>query len=137
MRCRAARARDATCGATSTVGDNVRNASWIFGNGIANLKLYYMIGLPFEQHEDVEAIVTLTEQREKPAEERIRIHWARFGDSAAVATDLDEGRPPADAALLPPVVDEYARHEQDTRDDESGLERGEPHGSRRRRLAGL
>ncbi len=37
-------------------------ASWIFGNGIANLKLYYMVGLPFEEHGDVEAIVTLTEQ---------------------------------------------------------------------------
>jgi radical SAM superfamily enzyme YgiQ (UPF0313 family) len=37
-------------------------ASWIFENGISNLKLYYMVGLPFEQHEDVEAIVTLTEQ---------------------------------------------------------------------------
>jgi len=37
-------------------------ATWIFENGIQNLKLYYMIGLPFEQHGDVEAIVTLTEQ---------------------------------------------------------------------------
>jgi len=37
-------------------------ASWIFENGIENLKLYYMVGLPFERHEDVEAIVTLTDQ---------------------------------------------------------------------------
>ncbi len=37
-------------------------ATWIFENGISNLKLYYMVGLPFEQHGDVEAIVTLTEQ---------------------------------------------------------------------------
>jgi radical SAM superfamily enzyme YgiQ (UPF0313 family) len=37
-------------------------AGWIFENGIANLKLYYMVGLPFEQHADVEAIVTLTGQ---------------------------------------------------------------------------
>jgi radical SAM superfamily enzyme YgiQ (UPF0313 family) len=36
-------------------------ATWIFENGIENLKLYYMVGLPFEEHEDVEAIVTLTE----------------------------------------------------------------------------
>jgi len=36
-------------------------ATWIFENGIENLKLYYMVGLPFEQHEDVEAIVALTE----------------------------------------------------------------------------
>jgi radical SAM superfamily enzyme YgiQ (UPF0313 family) len=37
-------------------------ATWIFENGIQNLKLYYMIGLPLEEHEDVEAIVTLTDQ---------------------------------------------------------------------------
>jgi radical SAM superfamily enzyme YgiQ (UPF0313 family) len=36
-------------------------ATWIFENGIENLRLYYMVGLPWEQHEDVEAIVTLTE----------------------------------------------------------------------------
>ena len=32
-------------------------ATWIFENGIQNLKLYYMVGLPFEEHADVEAIV--------------------------------------------------------------------------------
>ena len=37
-------------------------ATWIFENGIANLKLYYMVGLPWEEHADVEGIVTLTEQ---------------------------------------------------------------------------
>ncbi len=37
-------------------------ATWIFENGIQNLKLYYMVGLPWEEHADVEAIVTLTEQ---------------------------------------------------------------------------
>jgi radical SAM superfamily enzyme YgiQ (UPF0313 family) len=37
-------------------------ATWIFENGIQNLKLYYMVGLPFEQHEDVDAIVALTAQ---------------------------------------------------------------------------
>ena len=37
-------------------------ATWIFENGIQNLKLYYMVGLPFEEHEDVEAIVALTDQ---------------------------------------------------------------------------
>ena len=36
-------------------------ATWIFENGIENLKLYYMVGLPFEAHEDVEAIVSLTD----------------------------------------------------------------------------
>jgi radical SAM superfamily enzyme YgiQ (UPF0313 family) len=35
-------------------------ARWIFENGIQNLKLYYMVGLPWENHEDVEAIVDLT-----------------------------------------------------------------------------
>jgi radical SAM superfamily enzyme YgiQ (UPF0313 family) len=37
-------------------------AGWIFENGIRNLKLYYMVGLPFEEHSDVEAIVDLTER---------------------------------------------------------------------------
>ena len=37
-------------------------ATWIFENGIQNLKLYYMVGLPWEQHADVEGIVTLTER---------------------------------------------------------------------------
>ncbi|HET7747525.1 MAG TPA: radical SAM protein [Vicinamibacteria bacterium] len=35
-------------------------ATWIFENGIQNLKLYYMVGLPWEEHADVEAIVDLT-----------------------------------------------------------------------------
>ncbi len=35
-------------------------ASWIFEKGIQNLKLYYMVGLPYEEHADVEAIVELT-----------------------------------------------------------------------------
>jgi radical SAM superfamily enzyme YgiQ (UPF0313 family) len=37
-------------------------ATWIFENGIHNLKLYYMVGLPFEEHADVEAIVALTDR---------------------------------------------------------------------------
>jgi radical SAM superfamily enzyme YgiQ (UPF0313 family) len=37
-------------------------ATWIFENGIHNLKLYYMVGLPFEEHADVEAILTLTDR---------------------------------------------------------------------------
>jgi radical SAM superfamily enzyme YgiQ (UPF0313 family) len=37
-------------------------ATWIFENGIQNLKLYYMVGLPYEEHADVEAIVSLTDQ---------------------------------------------------------------------------
>jgi radical SAM superfamily enzyme YgiQ (UPF0313 family) len=42
--------------------DILSRARWIFENGIQNLKLYYMVGLPFETHADVEAIVSLTEQ---------------------------------------------------------------------------
>ena len=42
--------------------DILDRATWIFENGIQNLKLYYMVGLPWEQHADVEGIVTLTEQ---------------------------------------------------------------------------
>ena len=45
-----------------TNDDILARARWIFENGIQNLKLYYMVGLPFETHADVEAIVTLTEQ---------------------------------------------------------------------------
>ncbi len=37
-------------------------AGWIFENGIRNLKLYYMVGLPFETQADIEAIVALTEE---------------------------------------------------------------------------
>ncbi len=36
-------------------------ATWIFESGIENLKLYYMVGLPFEEHADVAAILDLTE----------------------------------------------------------------------------
>ena len=49
--------------------DILGRASWIFDNGIQNLKLYYMVGLPFEEHPDVEAIVDLTaEIRERMLE---------------------------------------------------------------------
>ncbi len=40
----------------------LEKATWIFENGIQNLKLYYMVGLPWEEHADVEAIVELTAQ---------------------------------------------------------------------------
>src|SRR5688572_25300863 len=43
-----------------TNDDILEKATWIFENGIQNLKLYYMVGLPWENHEDVEAIVDLT-----------------------------------------------------------------------------
>ena len=43
-----------------TNDDILDRARWIFENGIQNLKLYYMVGLPWERHEDVEAIVDLT-----------------------------------------------------------------------------
>jgi radical SAM superfamily enzyme YgiQ (UPF0313 family) len=42
--------------------DILDRAEWIFENGIQNLKLYYMVGLPWETHEDVEGIVALTDQ---------------------------------------------------------------------------
>ena len=45
-----------------TNDDILDRARWIFENGIQNLKLYYMVGLPWETHEDVEAIVDLTEK---------------------------------------------------------------------------
>ncbi len=42
--------------------DILARADWIFERGIRNLKLYYMVGLPFEEPGDVEAIVALTER---------------------------------------------------------------------------
>jgi radical SAM superfamily enzyme YgiQ (UPF0313 family) len=42
--------------------DILDRAAWIFENGVRNLKLYYMVGLPWEEHADVEAIVGLTEK---------------------------------------------------------------------------
>ena len=45
-----------------TNDDILDKATWIFENGIQNLKLYYMVGLPWEEHADVEAIVDLTER---------------------------------------------------------------------------
>jgi radical SAM superfamily enzyme YgiQ (UPF0313 family) len=45
-----------------TNADILERARWIFENGVQNLKLYYMVGLPWEEHADVEAIVELTEQ---------------------------------------------------------------------------
>jgi radical SAM superfamily enzyme YgiQ (UPF0313 family) len=55
----------------------LEKADWIFENGIQNLKLYYMVGLPFEEHADVEAIVDLTasirERMLKVARKRGRI----------------------------------------------------------------
>ncbi len=44
-----------------TNSDILERARWIFEHGIQNLKLYYMVGLPFEEHADVDAIVSLTE----------------------------------------------------------------------------
>jgi radical SAM superfamily enzyme YgiQ (UPF0313 family) len=43
-----------------TNADILERAEWIFGSGVSNLKLYYMVGLPWEEHADVEGIVDLT-----------------------------------------------------------------------------
>jgi radical SAM superfamily enzyme YgiQ (UPF0313 family) len=45
---------------TVTNAEILDRADLIFGNGIENLKLYYMIGLPTETDEDLESIRTLT-----------------------------------------------------------------------------
>jgi radical SAM superfamily enzyme YgiQ (UPF0313 family) len=47
---------------TVTNDEILERAEVIFANGIENLKLYYMIGLPTETDEDLEAIRTLTLQ---------------------------------------------------------------------------
>jgi radical SAM superfamily enzyme YgiQ (UPF0313 family) len=44
-----------------TNDDVLSRAQWIFENGVLNLKLYFMVGLPFEEHADVLAIVSLTD----------------------------------------------------------------------------
>ncbi len=40
----------------------LRAADWLVGSGVRAMKLYFMIGLPTETHEDVAAIVALTEK---------------------------------------------------------------------------
>jgi radical SAM family uncharacterized protein len=42
--------------------DILRATDMVFGHGIPNLKLYFIIGLPTETQEDVQAILTLTEK---------------------------------------------------------------------------
>jgi radical SAM family uncharacterized protein len=45
-----------------TEDDIIRSADLIFGRGIPNLKLYFILGLPTETQEDVTAIITLAEK---------------------------------------------------------------------------
>jgi radical SAM superfamily enzyme YgiQ (UPF0313 family) len=45
-----------------TEKDILRAADMIFGRGIPNLKLYFIIGLPTETQEDVDAMITLAEK---------------------------------------------------------------------------
>ncbi len=45
-----------------TEDDLLRAAGMVFGGGILNLKLYFIIGLPTETQEDVDAIVALAEK---------------------------------------------------------------------------
>jgi radical SAM family uncharacterized protein len=45
-----------------TEEDILRAADMIFGRGIPNLKLYFILGLPTEAQEDVDAIITLAEK---------------------------------------------------------------------------
>lgn len=45
-----------------TEEDVLRAANLVFGAGIPNLKLYFIIGLPTETQEDIEAIVALAEK---------------------------------------------------------------------------
>jgi radical SAM superfamily enzyme YgiQ (UPF0313 family) len=40
----------------------LRAAEWLVGSGVRAMKLYFMIGLPTETHDDVVAIVALTEK---------------------------------------------------------------------------
>jgi radical SAM family uncharacterized protein len=45
-----------------TEDDVLRAADLVFGSGIPNLKLYFIIGLPTETREDVDAIIALAEK---------------------------------------------------------------------------
>jgi radical SAM superfamily enzyme YgiQ (UPF0313 family) len=60
---------------TVTNDEILERAEIIFANGIENLKLYYMIGLPTETDEDLEAIRTLTLQMR----ERMLVHGKARG----------------------------------------------------------
>jgi radical SAM family uncharacterized protein len=48
-----------------TEDDIIRSADMIFGRGIPNLKLYFILGLPTETQEDVDAIIVLAEKVRK------------------------------------------------------------------------
>ncbi len=43
-----------------TEAEILRAAEWLVGSGVQSLKLYFMVGLPTERQEDVEAIADLT-----------------------------------------------------------------------------
>src|SRR5918993_1168337 len=60
---------------TVTNDEILERADVIFANGIENLKLYYMIGLPTETDEDLESIRTLTLQMR----ERMLVHGKARG----------------------------------------------------------
>ncbi len=45
-----------------TENDILRAADLVFGSGIPNLKLYFIVGLPTETQEDVDAIIALAEK---------------------------------------------------------------------------
>ena len=45
-----------------TEADILRAADMVFGSGIPNLKLYFILGLPTETQEDVDAIIALAEK---------------------------------------------------------------------------
>jgi len=45
-----------------TEDDIIRSAEMVFGRGIPNLKLYFILGLPTETQEDVDAIITLAKK---------------------------------------------------------------------------
>ena len=120
-------------------------ATWIFENGIQNLKLYYMVGLPFEEHEDVEAIVTLTEQiRERMlavarGRGRIgRIHPSvnpfvpEAGDALPVAAD---GGPEGDRPQAPVPAQGLRPHAERGRDLQERAHRRGAVGARARRPA--
>ena len=58
----------------------LQTARWVFGHGWEGLKLYFMIGLPTESEDDLEAIASLVGEivREAPPRARVTVNLSPF-----------------------------------------------------------
>ena len=62
-----------------TEDDILRAADMVFGSGIPNLKLYFILGLPTETQEDVDAIIALALKRSATCSSNTRGPQGRIG----------------------------------------------------------